>query len=115
MKETTRNYIGIAILAGFIGTFGGIFLGTYYTTPTKAYVKYLTEVKDLSSDRKDNVIIKSRDNSTWIFMEQEDGSYVLLNQYIESKKKATLSKSQLEIKALEQEEKDIKATARFVQ
>jgi hypothetical protein len=115
MKEITKGFIGgisVGIIAGFLVW---PFLGEYCTAPKKAYVKYSPEFKDLSGEKRNQIIIKTRDNSTYVLIEQEDKSYVSLEDYIESKRRATLSSSQLEIKALEQEKKEIEAAAKSVE
>ncbi len=105
MKETTKNYICIGALGAIIGFLGGILTAEYFFQPVNAYIK------NISRSEKKEIIMKTRDNTTKILVEQENGVYLNLDDYMELRKRAINSGKKLEIKALEGEKKAIQLGA----
>jgi hypothetical protein len=101
-----KKYITIGTAIGVVsilGAFlGGSFLGEYWATPARVYVKDLNN----TGGKEKDIVVKSREGNSTVFMQDTYGGnivYTPLNEYINSKKRAAASNSQLEIKAIEKE------------
>jgi len=102
MKQAIRNYFIMGAFAGIIGFAGGEVLGDlYFAEPVKAYVR------DVNNDGRPDIVIKSREGAPTIFMQEVNGTYIVLNEFINSKKRAAANNSKLEIKAIEKEERSL--------
>lgn len=109
MKQKIKGYISTGVIAGLVGLafglLGGTSLGEYLTQPVKAYVR------DLNNDGKQDIVVKSREGNSTVFMQEGNGKnwvyYTPLDEYVNERKKEVASNSKLEIKAIENERKSL--------